>query len=664
MLNRNFEIQNKKEQNKEETFEYNKKFIENIKEIISIFNLLDEIGKKGYHEEISISIRIKNNQPSYNLNGIFNKEKYEKCKIILNDILNNMKNSQIHAYKSNDTQLIRFVYGRQFAFINNCLKKNKLKITESLLSYLMNNLYKTNIEKFEYENGKKDINGIDIYENVINNCNKYFKEILSINKITPKDLYTQNIINFKYNFHGLYNYLAVETGIEEQILSWYYLLTKNYPMAHSLLLCNKDTSSDEIISFMYRAILCQYNVLFMIGKIEQLPSEKCQLLSELITELYKEKEKEMNACLVFIYSNNSSEIVRYIQKIHYCEIFQHEDKKKNLEEGIFEGEKIEIYYSDKSGVGKSTKIKKEAEELGKNYVYFPIGGEFNKKEIISRFKKNKILKDNKNVVLHVDLFDTRRTELMREFLFSILITKLYGQNEDIFYLNKDVEIKIELPYGFIDFFSKFPFLKMFKNRIKISIEELPLLIVDKEIDSDIQIICNYLRLFKNKKIIENDLYIPNISDKYFDNLPDKITATLISDKECKELIYEYLKINLPNYYQINNFIKILSGQFKKLSLIKSLSANLLIKMGKQLKKPNLKNNRYIIIDNINKNTRFLISSSFNKILNSQNISYKINLNIGGEYDEKKQNEIAVEALSKQSDIISYDNIKIPLVFFY
>ena len=206
---------------------------------------------------------------------------------------------------------------------------------------------------------------------------------------------------------------------------------------------------------------------------------------------------------------------------------------------------------------------------------------------------------------------------------------------------------------------------MFKNRIKISIEDLPPLIVSKEIDSDIQIICNYLKLFKNKKIIENDLYIPNISHAYFKDLPNKINSEIISDKECKELIYEYLSIDFPNYYQINNFIKILSGQFKKLSLIKSLSANILIKMGDNFGKKNLKNNRYIIIDNLIRNTRFLIASSFDKLLNSQNISYNnINLNIGGEFDEKKQNELAIEALSKQSDIISYDNIKFPLIFFY
>ena len=50
---------------------------------------------------------------------------------------------------------------------------------------------------------------------------------------------------------------------------------------------------------------------------------------------------------------------------------------------------------------------------------------------------------------------------MKDFLYSFLITKLYGQNETLFYLSKEVEIKIEIPNGFIDFFFFFLILYMF-----------------------------------------------------------------------------------------------------------------------------------------------------------------------------------------------------------
>ena len=664
ILNQNSNTEIETKQNEEETLEYQKKFSQNMKDIINLFNLLEQIAKKGYHEKLSIEIKIKNNSSSYRIKGKEEEYKSSSLRDLLNKILKNIKDTLINAYKSNKTHLIRLIYGRQFAFIYNCLINKNYSEADPLLNYLTNNLYKNKIKEFNYK--ENTYNGVDKndFQNVIINCNNFFKEVLKMNNISVKDIYKQNIIDQKYKYRGLYNYLSIENEIEEDILSWYFLLTNNYPIAQTLLMCNKETSSDEIISFIHRAILCQDNVLFMVGKIEELPSDKGELLFELISELYTNKEKKMISCLAFIYSNNDAEIVRLIQRVHYCEILRHENKKKNLDEGIFENEEIEIYYSDKAGVGKSTKIKNEAIENEKNYVYFPLGGEFTKLDIISRLKNNNILKENKNIVLHIDLFDTKKTEEMKEFLFSLLITKLYGLNENIFYLNKETQIKIELPYGFIDFFSKIPFLKMFKNKINILIENLPPLIVSKSIDSDIQIICNYLRIIKNKKIIENDIYIPNISSSYYNELPEKITAEIISDDECKELIYDYLKIDFPNYYQINNFIKILSSQFKKLSLINSLSSNVLKKLGNKIGKPELKYNRYIICENIIKNTRFIISSTYQKLLNSQNTAYNINLNFGGKYDEKMQNELAIKSLSSPSDIISYDNIKIPLIFFY
>ena len=117
----------------------------------------------------------------------------------------------------------------------------------------------------------------------------------------------------------------------------------------------------------------------------------------------------------------------------------------------------------------------------------------------------------KKTIIHLDLCDTDQIELMKDFLFSFLITKLYGQNESLFFLSKEVEIKIEIPCGFIDFFSKFPILQMFKNKTLMKINNLPPLIVPNKIDFNIQIVCNYLKLLKNKQLSKTDLFIKNIS---------------------------------------------------------------------------------------------------------------------------------------------------------
>ena len=131
------------------------------------------------------------------------------------------------------------------------------------------------------------------------------------------------------------------------------------------------------------------------------------------------------------------------------------------------------------------------------------------KQTIKRLQNLKI---PTNSVIHLDLYDTDETDLMMEFLFSILITKLYGRNEDIFYLSKEVEIKIEIPNGFINFTEKFPILTLFPSQ-KLSIKELKPLIVPNDITSNVQVVANYLKALKENQIEGTDLYFDTISDK-------------------------------------------------------------------------------------------------------------------------------------------------------
>jgi hypothetical protein len=88
---------------------------------------------------------------------------------------------------------------------------------------------------------------------------------------------------------------------------------------------------------------------------------------------------------------------------------------------------------------------------------------------------------------------------MLEFLFSILITRFYGQNEDIFFLSKDIQIKLEIPNTFINFFKKFPVLDLFTVK-ELKISNLPPLIVPHDISCDIEIVANYLKALKEDKI--------------------------------------------------------------------------------------------------------------------------------------------------------------------
>jgi hypothetical protein len=145
------------------------------------------------------------------------------------------------------------------------------------------------------------------------------------------------------------------------------------------------------------------------------------------------------------------------------------------------------------------------------YIYFPLGGVLTYENIIKRLKEINL----KNEFLHLDLYNTDQVALMNEFLFSILIIRFYGQNEDIFYLSKNIQIKVEIPNTFIDFLEKFPILTLFKTR-ELTISQLPPLIVPQELDSNIQLVANYLKALKENKINTKDLIFPKITPEDFE----------------------------------------------------------------------------------------------------------------------------------------------------
>ena len=118
---------------------------------------------------------------------------------------------------------------------------------------------------------------------------------------------------------GIYTYLPeydksgeVQKGIEKHILDWYYFLTDHSLMAQNILLCNEKTSSEEITSFLYRAILCDCNIVFTMGKVELLKNEPRQTLTNLINSLFTLRGKKINSCVVFAYSKKGESIVDYL----------------------------------------------------------------------------------------------------------------------------------------------------------------------------------------------------------------------------------------------------------------------------------------------------------------------------------------------------------------
>ena len=400
--------------------ENNKIFIDTVYEINNILSLLKIISISGYPNDIIIKLKINKNKPSYSYNEEIAYNTYKSINELLKRELNNITESQKKAYKENEFS--RFIYGRQFNLIKSL---NKEKI-HPLLMYISRNLMNKQID-YEFNNFNKS----NTVENIINGCQSYLEKIFKANKLDFNKIYGESIIYKDYNnYRGFYtNFIDKSENLERDLFLIYKYLTKKFPIAQNILLCTKDTSNEELTAFMYRAILCQHNALFIVGGIENLEYEKKAKILELLNHLLDYKKDKMESCLIILYTNNNSDLYKSLNSIKNrkdLEIKSSEYSKMKISK---EESNIELIDSDNSGVGKSRHIEKIIKDSAKQYIYFPFGGVINRADIIKRLKNLNISNPEK-CAIHLDLNDTEQTELMTEFLFSILITKIYGREED------------------------------------------------------------------------------------------------------------------------------------------------------------------------------------------------------------------------------------------
>ena len=260
---------------------------------------------------------------------------------------------------------------------------------------------------------------------------------------------------------------------------------------------------------------------------------------------------------------------------------------------------------------------------------------------------------------------------MMEALFSILITRFYGQNEDIFYLPKNISIKVEIPNTFINFLEKFPILNLFKIK-ELTIKKLAPLIVPKDIKCNIEVVANYLKCLKEDKIKWYDLVIPGITPEEFEtrrlkrNIKGKgnqsistcLKSILLPSEECQKLILEKINIVEPNYYQIISFINVLAVQLKRLNANYFLSVYQFL----ENEQDKLCSVRTTIVNSFINLTSHFTEGAYTNLLHSQDELSKSQFGI---YTEKNDLDKAIQKLAIDAkDVVSFDKIDPSLVFFH
>ena len=378
-------------------------FKESISNLELIYDNMKILRIKGSSLPILIIIEINYPTIKYNI------DKKEVNFEFINEYLFKAKTEQISQLDLNYRQnkYLRFLYGMQFRKIIKHLdgEANVLEI----LRYILNKI--DNIKDIKdgiVGNPKKTDDYVEEYKLIINNSfyniSNYITSMFEKNGTSLHKHYENLLIKGKNEFKGIYLYNCEKNESEEgYILKLFLEKIEKLPLAQNVLIPSNETSPEEIQAFFYRAILCEFNTLFVIELNNSFSNFQQNIMYSYINSILTYKNKIYNeitknkvdknntseylkSCIVFVYKEINykdvflTEIGKYGAKV-IGKIEKNDDDSKILEN-------IKIFTSDKCGLGKTHKIIKMIKKNKKQqYFHFPLGGILTKEVIFKKLSE-------------------------------------------------------------------------------------------------------------------------------------------------------------------------------------------------------------------------------------------------------------------------------------
>ena len=367
------------------------KYIKLIENLTKLTKTLNSLLKAGYPDLNEFKLKIRNSEA-------YNEKNNSNLQTLMKDY--KLKNKNFRESIKNGFgkfPLLRLFYGKQFIQIYENLKNKNVDISHLINSVTLNQIKNTNID-YKY----------DDRGNLLENINSFLEKLFRINNIKISEIYKRNLVSPDYELSpGLYRKTKsaqnTSSDLINNILNIYLNLTKNIPIINTLLICNEDTSIEQIRAFLYRAFFCETNTLFLISNMECLDLSASNSLIKTLKELYKARKGKIKSNILFIYEKVNSGLVRDIEKLIPEKNIINDSylAKPEIKNKIFDN--VEVYSSKFSGYGKTTEIIYKVKGLKGEYRYLPIGGTINRDYVINNLiNLNLNLQKGKTTYLHLD----------------------------------------------------------------------------------------------------------------------------------------------------------------------------------------------------------------------------------------------------------------------
>lgn len=332
------------------------------------------------------------------------------------------------------------------------------------------------------------------------------------------------------------------------LLALYINTTNTFPEAHQLLFCRKDTTFDEIKLLLQRCILKGDEgpkALFAIANIEKLQGDVQFLLHDEIRKLPPGKY-----LLCFLCRGHSNH--PFLDQ--FSDLLQKPPPMSELKLKQYFKEywsHISVVTSEVPGLGKSEYIQSSAIKNKTRSACIHISGPMNRLLIIEELMKLCIKPYH---VLHVDIGTIHDPYELDLFLFELIVLRHVSVGSTAYALECE-KIFIEIANTVKDTLrNSLPVVTCFQRK-RIEWDNYNDLKISSEINSPVQVVCQYLKAMDTATLDVKDLYFTG---------QNKLAP--LPYTECRSLLRLHFSASGDmSYTLVNIFIRVLADQLKKLS---------------------------------------------------------------------------------------------------
>lgn len=329
------------------------------------------------------------------------------------------------------------------------------------------------------------------------------------------------------------------------ILALHWHTTQHIPFAHNILLCNKNTSQDEITLLLNRCLGCKNKQLFTIANIEMLVFETQTYLLESLKRV--QNNTFCHLALLFRGKNNP------FQDKFAEFLMRPKPITENELQEFFASRYPNVFTvtSTVPGLGKNEEIQRLALQNNKGKITLHVSGIFDRENIIEELIKLKIKPYH---ILHIDVGPVDEPFELDFFLFELIVLKHVYARKFSYHLQTDC-ICIEIANSVNQELSNsLPTLTCFRRK-NLTWNNYNDMRVSQEVNSPVQVVCHYLHLQDAGLLDQSDIYLTG---------NEKVSS--LSPIVCKSLMKKHFSTSGDMSYTIVNiFLGVLADQLKKLS---------------------------------------------------------------------------------------------------